>query len=172
MASGSDNFDQLGIGEIEKAMYVSNENGSNDTGDGSDVKPFKTASYAVGLFMNQLFGNQEFVRSWQKQPWLPPIYMECKENSRYEPILKEQLGELFCQELKKLRGHLENENERQAKKICDIKKELADLDMEVARLEKELCVAETEAAKSRREYNFALLEMDMYEAFADLIEYK
>merc|ERR1739838_744090 len=67
---------ELSIGEV----YTSDKNGSDESGDGTESKPYKTA-----LFSMHKHGKEPF----------PTIMVDAKEDGKkYEPIAKSQLKKL------------------------------------------------------------------------------
>jgi hypothetical protein len=130
------------------AFYVCYETGSDESGNGSEAKPFESMRHGVRSFKVKYFRDNEIPswESWQQQPWLPEIYVRSLKNSPYKPFLLTQLGEGLYREMMKLWFD----------------------DDDLERLEKQLCIAETELAKMKRDCHEILLEVDMRDAFDQL----
>ncbi|KAH0539589.1 asparagine--tRNA ligase, cytoplasmic [Cotesia glomerata] len=87
---------QLSIGSI----YTSEKNGSDETGDGSEAKPFKTILQAM--------------RHAGKEPF-PTIYQDSKDESqKYEPAAKSQL-----KKIQKIWVREQYKNEDKQKKLTE-----------------------------------------------------
>lgn len=59
--------------DSEKSIYTSEKRGSDETGDGSEQKPFKTVLQAL--------------RQAEKEPW-PSIYVDAKEEGKVKVLLE------------------------------------------------------------------------------------
>lgn len=96
-------IEKLSIGEI----YTSEKRGSDETGDGTEGKPFKTIMQAM--------------KHHGKDPF-PTIYVDAKDekaDSPYEPAAKSQLKKiqkLWAQEMQKLAKSKKREEEDAAKR--------------------------------------------------------
>ncbi|XP_063863440.1 asparagine--tRNA ligase, cytoplasmic-like [Scylla paramamosain] len=97
----SDTMAQATLGEI----YSSEKHGSDETGDGTEATPYKTALQAM--------------RKAGKEPF-PTIYVDSKEeNEKYTVIAKSQLKKLtklWKDECKKLEARLQKEKEDEEKR--------------------------------------------------------
>ncbi|XP_071521166.1 asparagine--tRNA ligase, cytoplasmic isoform X2 [Panulirus ornatus] len=91
---------EMTLGEI----YTSENSGSDETGDGTQDKPFKTALQAM--------------RKAGKEPF-PVIYVDGKDDQKYEVISKSQLKKLtklWKDECRRLEAHLKKEEEDEKKR--------------------------------------------------------
>ncbi|CAG7836537.1 unnamed protein product [Allacma fusca] len=70
-------------GADERGIYTSERDGSDETGDGSEIKPFKTSLKALTVLAERL----------EPRPW-PTIFVDSDEDDKYEPIGDEKFQEI------------------------------------------------------------------------------